>query len=350
MIGAPNQDFIPPQTSGSFCREVDCALKRCACCQAADVPGATAVKPTDTLTTAFSDLRSRTRVLVHAYKRAIWSRAAGARGIARLLLPPIVVRIASQVGGAEWEYVADRWPENDRRSLGWDHSSVLRSMLGNWEPYKRAVDGTEPLAFSPWFTDLPDFKAHNVLMTYGYVLARAAHRKTQLSVLDWGGALGHYAAVGKAILPEVAFNFTVNERADLCAAGHMLLPDVSFTSSDDCFCRRYDLVMANNSLQYAANWQAIARQLADAAESWLFIMSVPVVRKARSFVVVQRPQRHGLEADYISWVFNYDELLRQVTGSGFVLQREFLAFGTDRQYYRNAPEASQVSGFLFQRT
>jgi len=283
-------------------------------------------------------------------KRVIWSRTAGARRVARLLLPPIVARIASQVGGAEWEYVADHWPQNDRRNFGWDHSSVGRTMLDNWEPYKRAVDGTEPLAFSPWFTDLADFKAHNVLMTYGYVLTRAAHRKTRLSVLDWGGALGHYAAVGNALLPEVSLDFTVKERADLCAAGHALLPQVAFTSSDDCLCRRYDLVMANNSLQYAADWQTIASRLADAAESWLFIMSVPVVQKARSFVVVQRPQRHGLGADYISWVFNYGELLRQVTESGFVLQREFLAFGTDHQYYRGAPEASQVLGFLFRRT
>lgn len=299
--------------------------------------------------TGFPAPKSRASALAHAYTRAI--RSPGVRRMARLLLPPIVARVAAQAGRAEWEYVADHWPQNDRRSLGWDDSSVHRTMLDNWEPYKRAVDGTEPLAFSPWFTDLPDFKAHNILMTYGYVLARAAHRKTRLSVLDWGGALGHYAAVGHTLLPEVSLDFTVKERADLCTAGHALLPEVSFTSSDDdCFCRRYDLVMANNSLQYAADWQVSVRQLANAAESWLFVMSVPVVRRSRSFVVVQRPQRHGLEADYISWVFNCDELMGQVTEAGFVLQREFLAFGTDRQYYRKAPEASQVSGFLFRRT
>ncbi len=307
--------------------------------------------PTYRPSTVFPVLTSRASTLVQAYRRAIRSRPAGVRRVARLLLPPIVARIAAQAGRAEWEYVADHWPQDDRRSLGWDDSSVLRTMLDNWEPYKRAVDGTEPLAFSPWFTGLSDFKAHNVLMTYGYVLARAAHRKTRLSVLDWGGALGHYAAIGNTLLPEVSLDFTVKERADLCAAGRALLPEVSFTSSDDvCFGRRYDLVMANNSLQYAADWQASAHRLADAAESRLFIMGVPVVRRARSFVVVQRPQRHGLDADYISWVFNYDEFLRQVTRSGFVLQREFLAFGTDLQYYRKAPEASQVVGFLFRRS
>jgi hypothetical protein len=32
-------------------------------------------------------------------------------------------------------------------------------------------------------------------MAYGYVLVRAAWSKDSLSVLDWGGALGHYAVI-----------------------------------------------------------------------------------------------------------------------------------------------------------
>jgi hypothetical protein len=33
--------------------------------------------------------------------------------------------------------------------------------------------------------------AHNAAMTLGYVLARAASATGTLSVLDWGGGLGH---------------------------------------------------------------------------------------------------------------------------------------------------------------
>jgi putative methyltransferase (TIGR04325 family) len=295
-------------------------------------------------------LKSQTNAIARSYEHFIRSRSGSARKVARLLLPPIVVRILSNMGGAEWEYVADHWPKNDCRSVGWDDSSVVRTMLDNWEAYSQVVEGTEPLALSPWFARMPDFKAHNVLMTYGYVLGRAAANQQSLSVLDWGGALGHYAAVGHALMPEVALNFTVKERPDLCAAGCALLPKVTFTSSEEgCFSRGYDLVMANNSLQYAEDWQLVTRRLADAAKSWLFIMSLPLVRKAGSFVVVQRPQRHGLKADYISWVLNYDEFVNYVRRFGFSLEREFLSFGTDLQYYKKAPEPSHILGFLFRR-
>jgi putative methyltransferase (TIGR04325 family) len=154
--------------------------------------------------------------------------------------------------------------------------------------------------------------------------------------------------VGKGLLPEVRLNFTVKERPALCAAGAELLPEVSFTSSDEeCFSRRYDLVVASNSLQYAADWRTTVGQLADSAERWLFITCLPVVRKSQSFVVVQRPQRHGLKADYISWVLNSGEVEDQVKSSGFVLDRTFLASGKTR--YRSAPEDSESLGFLFQR-
>jgi putative methyltransferase (TIGR04325 family) len=268
--------------------------------------------------------------------------------VARALLPPIILRVASYIGTPEWEFVGDHWPSHDTRSAGWDDSSVARTMRENWQAYKQAADGTDPLAFWPWSTGASDVNAHNVILTWGYVLARAARGKSRLSVLDWGGALGHYAAAGKGLLPEVRFDFTVKERPALCAVGAEVLPEVSFTTSDEeCFSRRYDLVVASNSLQYAADWRATVRQLAGAAERWLFITCVPVVRKSGSFVVVQRPQRHGLKADYISWVLNSDEFEDRVKASGLVLDRTFLASGKTR--YRRAPEASESLGFLFQR-
>jgi hypothetical protein len=105
--------------------------------------------------------------------------------------------------------------------------------------------------------------------------------------------------------------------------------------------------MASNSLQYAEDWRSMTSRLADAAEHWLFITNFPVVRKSRCFVVVQRPQRHGLEADYISWVLNYGEFLEHVKSSGLILEREFLSTGSC--HYRNAPEPSENVGFLFRR-
>jgi len=249
---------------------------------------------------------------------------------------------------APWEYLADDWPRNDHRCASWDDTSVVQTMLDNWHAYRRAVEGTARLAITPYSIGGCDSNTHGVLMAYGYVLARAAWGKDTLSVLDWGGALGHYAVVGASLMPEVTLDFTVKERPDICAAGRALLPQVTFTSSDDeCFSRRYDLVMAMGSVQYNEDWRSFSRLLAGAAENWLFITVLPMVHNSRSFVAVQRARRLGLRADYISWVLNREEFLDHLKSLGCVLEREFVTLG--RSPCRNSREAIEWSGFLFSR-
>ena len=50
-----------------------------------------------------------------------------------------------------------------------------------------------------------DLGAHNTLMSYGYVLGRAAHNKSRISILDWGGGPGHYYLIGRALLPRPSY-------------------------------------------------------------------------------------------------------------------------------------------------
>jgi hypothetical protein len=123
------------------------------------------------------------------------SLRSSVRNSAKLLLSPIAIRIAKRLMPARWEYLADHWPQNDRRSVSWDDSSVVQTMLDNWDAYKRAVEGTARLAITSYSTDAHDSNTHSILMAYGYVLVRAAWSKDSLSVLDWGGALGHYAVI-----------------------------------------------------------------------------------------------------------------------------------------------------------
>lgn len=272
---------------------------------------------------------------------------AGLRKMIRAFLPPIALEVLSWFRSPEWEFVGNEWPQDDPRS-GWDHPSVAGAMLKNWQAYKDAVEGTGPIALLPWSTRELSLYAHNQIMTYAFVLARAGHERQRLKVLDWGGALGHYATVGRALLPDVLLDYTVKERPNLCAIGKKLLPQVLFDSSDNVLSRRYDLVMAGGSIQFEKNWQASMASLAAAAEHWLFITQVPVIQKARRFVVVQRPFRVGMDTDYISWVFNRDEFLDQIENSGLKLDREFLCSGSSQEY-RNAVEASELRGFLFKR-
>jgi putative methyltransferase (TIGR04325 family) len=220
-------------------------------------------------------------------------------------------------------------------------------MKANWPQWAAVVESTRPLGIFPMAPQVRHEGAHNLSMTFAYVLARAALGKTRLSVLDWGGALGHYALMAKALLPEIALDVTIKERPEVAATGSTLVPFATFVTDDAaCFARRYDLVVASSSLQYAADWRNIAGRLVKSAKQWLFIARLPLVRRSPTFVVVQRPYLSvGYQTEYLSWIFNRDEFIAQVTGSGATLEREFIS-GENMQY-AGSQEISEGTGFLF---
>ena len=184
------------------------------------------------------------------------------RKVAHLLLPPLLFRIAARLRTPPWEYVSGTWPADDVRSKGWDDLSAAEEFRAHWSDYLKTVYSTAPLTIFPWLVGQRDLSAHNTLMTYSYVLARAAQGKEAISVLDWGGAFGHYAAVGRAVLPDVAIDFTVKDRPSLVAIGRQLMQNVTFTASEEeCFSRRYDLVIASNALQCASDWNLLRANL-----------------------------------------------------------------------------------------
>jgi putative methyltransferase (TIGR04325 family) len=114
---------------------------------------------------------------------------------------------------------------------------------------------------------------------------------------------------------------------------------------DSCLQEQYDLVLASASIEYVEVWQTLARRLAAAARSSLYLARVPLARDSTSFVVLQRAQRYGYDTEYVSWVFNRGELIECVTGAGMQLVREFVC-GADN-IIRGAPERVENRGFLF---
>jgi putative methyltransferase (TIGR04325 family) len=248
----------------------------------------------------------------------------------------------------EWEYVPEGWRPDDPRVVGWEHPSIVETQLRKWPDFVRAVQSTQPLGVyhEAAQVDSENPVAHNFVLAFAYVLARAAAGRNSLSVLDWGGGVGHYAVIARATLPEVQIDYTVLDLPGLCSAGRTLLPDVRFTSdAEECLSRRYDLIFASGSLQYAADWQGLLRRFANSAERWVFLNRTPFVN-GPSFVVVQRPHSAGgYQTEYLSRVFNRDELLSEAAAAGLAIEREFLMPG-ERVAAVGAPEPFEHRGFL----
>lgn len=277
------------------------------------------------------------------------------RRIAKQLLPPILAEPIQRAvdrrrspRSLDWEYLPLGWPDYDPTMPGWDAESVVATQLARWPTFVRSVEEGAPFGLSSEAAGPAegDYGIHNTVMSFGYVLARAARDRGQLSILDWGGGLGHYYIYARALLPEVDFEYHCRDLPLLTAGGRQVLPNAQFHDTDEeALSRTYDLVLASSSLHYSRDWRRTLQGLASATDHYLYVTRQPFVETGPSFVVVQRPYRHGYETEYPGWFLNRTEFLAEARGFGLDLLREFLI--AERPGVPGAPEQADYRGFLF---
>lgn len=255
----------------------------------------------------------------------------------------------------EWEFVPEGWERAHRENApghGWVSEQVAQAYGEKWPEFVRVAEGPGPLGIDHEVPlesaiEREDPLAQNMVLAWAYALSRAASGTRALSVLDWGGALGHYYVFARKLFPDLELEYHCRELPAVCDAGRRLEPDVVFHDDDACLSRSFDLVFASNSLQYEEDWQTRLRAMADATRGWLCLMRVPLARSHSSFVVLQRAYRYGYGTEYIGWVLNRAELLRAASDCGLTLVREFVLLWPHT--IEGAPEPVTDGGFLFTR-
>src|SRR4051794_24785476 len=204
---------------------------------------------------------------------------ARARQALHEITPPIITRLARQARDrsrkSDYEYVGSSWPTSHLR--GWDVESVVARQLADWGDLTRRADSADVLTGN-------GLVAHNTLMTFAYVLGRAASGRSTLSFLDWGGGLGQYGVIARALYPGIDIRYRCRDLRLMTKTGRELLPDAGFYDDDnDAFAEPHDLVMASSSLHYVEDWSTTLGQLAGAADRYLFITRQPFVLEVPSF-------------------------------------------------------------------
>jgi putative methyltransferase (TIGR04325 family) len=274
------------------------------------------------------------------------------RDLIRFWLSPGLIRIGQRVVGLfrppALVYIPEGWNSSlaSRENAGWNVSNVAAAEEGKWRTFMENCKGTGPLGFSHESSDLTvvrNLSFHNINMTYAYVLALAAQGKSSLTMLDWGGALGHYYLVGKALLPDLKIDFHCKEVPLMAEVGRRLNPDVHWYSDESCLTRKYDLIMMNGSLQYIQDWTAALGRIASSVVDYLFLARVPVVQRHPGYVAVQRVYGRKMLHPQI----NQGVFLEVVQGLGFSIAREFIV--GDRPYVKGAPEQCELRSWLFKR-
>ena len=279
----------------------------------------------------------------------------------RLLLPPILLPAARAVLArlsprrasppalnTRFEYAPDGWDQVLPGAVtGWNTTGVVREEERKWAAFCANAAGSKPLGFSHEAKDLSVVRhvaAHNVHITFAYVLALAARRRERLSVLDWGGALGHYHVIARAVVPDLDVEYHCREVPAMVERGRVLNPSVIWHDDDGCLAGTYDLVMVNGVLQCLRDWRSLLPQMANAvaAGGWLLLTRVSVVA-GPSFVAVDRIYGSAMHHQQ----FNEAELLAAVADTGLSLVRELVV--GDRLTIMNAPESSELRGWLFRK-
>lgn len=278
--------------------------------------------------------------------------------VVRQFIPPIIFTLvrslvlSKRTSEPEWEYVPEGWTrqETDGDVKGWNVEAIAESSVSRWYDYKQNLSGTKSLAGSSEAISAAhiDLSFHNIVMSYAYVLSLASARATDaLSLLDWGGGLGHYYLLSRTLRPDISLNYSCADLPPLVREGRKLQPGITFYDDDAWKTRQFDLVVSSSSLQYIQDWESMFDDLAQSTNKYLYVTRLPTVEQHPSFVILQRPYRYGYNTEYLGWCLNKNEIIRQGEMNGLTLVREFLI--ENAPIVAGAPEQCRYSGFLWKR-
>lgn len=250
-----------------------------------------------------------------------------------------------------YEFAGYNWDDAREKfqPRGWNHIGVSEAYVAQFQRFLTELQNRPMIDFTPETMDVPSMSyiAHNVIHTFGYVLALVKNGATSISVLDWGGALGHYYHIAQQLLPNVELQYTCHDLPALTESAKKLSPSIIGDSDVGCLYRRYDLIFASGSLHYAPQWKELLQSFGKATTRALYITRLPIVSEAPSYVFLQRPYEADYQTEYIGWALRRTEFLDEARASGLSLAREFLIEPVPQIV--GAPEQPSQRGFLFMR-
>lgn len=248
----------------------------------------------------------------------------------------------------EYEYLPDGFAHaaRDPKIKGWNVETIVNVYHWNWEMFGQLVDGKGPPGYSPE-CGLPvkdDVSFQNTILVFAYSLALCSRNSNSMKLLDWGGGMGHYYKIAKALVPEVHIDYHCKDLELLTKAGRQVNPEGQFYADDTCLDQIYDFILVSSSLQYNQDWKPLIHKLAHSLSGNILITRLPITTESQSYVFVQRPYKYGYDTEYIGWCINQDEFLQCCTEAGLELVREFvIAENTD---ILNAPGSCKYKAFL----
>ena len=228
---------------------------------------------------------------------------------------------------------------------GWNHINVISEESKKFDQFKKNCHPPNPLGFSheaQSLTDARNVSFHNIHLTFGYVIGLASQKKDTISVLDYGGGLGHYYFLAKTLYPDLTIHYVCKEMPNLKSYGEKIAQEIEWFDDDSCLNKKYDIVLVNGSLQYLPEWKHSLSKIIGSVGTYFFLTRVPVV-DGKGFYAIQ--QTYGTRM--IHQQFNQQELFELIENNSLRVIREFII--GDKPYITKAPEQCELKGWLFMK-
>ncbi len=245
------------------------------------------------------------------------------------------------------EYTSQGWQTRLAISTdsGWNSEQVVSTEQSKWQIFCDNLHAPKPLGFHHENTDITvtdNLLFHNLNMIYAHVLSCVTSGKSEVTILDWGGALGHYYQMGRTLFPNITFDFHCKEVPKMVELGKIINPHIHWYDDETCLQNTYDLVMINSSLQYIPDWITTIQKIMPSVKHYLFLSRLPVV-EGKAFVAIQRV--YGTEMLHNQ--LNRQEVLSIIQKEGCKPVREFIT--GEIPVIKNAPEQCVLRSWLFQK-
>ena len=264
--------------------------------------------------------------------------------VLKSLVPPVLWRIGSRVkrrmlpSTTLLAYAPLGWETRLRGGASGDDywTAFIAQERSACEQLIARIHAGAPLLYD-------DSQEHPKYALYAYVLALAARDRSRVTVLDYGGNLGDYYWLGRALVPGIDLDYHCKELPHIAEAGRLVSPDVTWHTDDACLDGSHDLVMFSSSIQCLRNWQEVLGRAARGTRGYLLLSDVAAVQNVPTYVATTRSRGQT----HLQVQINRQEIIRTAAASGLRLVREF-PMGAHPPIV-NAPEQPICIGWLFER-
>jgi putative methyltransferase (TIGR04325 family) len=188
------------------------------------------------------------------------------------------------------------------------------------------------------------------LLSAMYLPTACRHDHSQLTVLDFGGALGrHYHDLRRFLPRRIRLAWNVVETPAMAGEGRrrFATSELHFVDSLATVAqRRFDVVLAIGSLQYVEDPAACFRQLAALRTTFLLLDRFPLVDLPRDRLTVQRVPPTIYRASYPAWFFSEQRWRGLFQDAGLMLRSQW---HSPEDQARLGDLAVSFLGFLLER-